>query len=64
MEARLPTIKNVVTLQTMMRALGKDVPLDLKRKLEVSLDTVSHTAHFIEEILPINQCSEQTSFQR
>lgn len=33
-EARLPAIKNVVTLQTMMRALGKNVPLDLKRKLE------------------------------
>nr|XP_046238198.1 FAST kinase domain-containing protein 2, mitochondrial isoform X2 [Scatophagus argus]XP_046238199.1 FAST kinase domain-containing protein 2, mitochondrial isoform X2 [Scatophagus argus] len=33
-EARLPTIKNVVALQTMMRVLGKDVPLYLKRKLE------------------------------
>lgn len=36
-EARLPSIKKVVSLQTMMRALGKDIPLDLKRKLEVSL---------------------------
>lgn len=33
-EARLPTIKSVVALQTMMRLLGKDAPLDLKRKLE------------------------------
>ncbi|XP_076580324.1 FAST kinase domain-containing protein 2, mitochondrial isoform X2 [Chaetodon auriga] len=33
-EARLPTIKGVVALQTMMRLLGKDAPLDLKRKLE------------------------------
>lgn len=33
-EARLPTIKSVVALQTMMRLLGKDVPLDLKSKLE------------------------------
>lgn len=39
-EARLPNIKNVVSLQTMMRALGKDIPLDLKRKLEVSLCVV------------------------
>lgn len=33
-EARLPGIKNVMTLQIMMRLLGKDAPLDLKRKLE------------------------------
>ncbi|XP_034720650.1 FAST kinase domain-containing protein 2, mitochondrial [Etheostoma cragini] len=33
-EARLPRIKNVMALQTMMRLLGKDAPLDLKRKLE------------------------------
>ncbi|XP_044043972.1 FAST kinase domain-containing protein 2, mitochondrial [Siniperca chuatsi] len=33
-EARLPGIKNVMALQTMMRLLGKDAPLDLKRKLE------------------------------
>uniref|UniRef100_A0A3Q4ATM3 RAP domain-containing protein n=1 Tax=Mola mola TaxID=94237 RepID=A0A3Q4ATM3_MOLML len=33
-EARLPKIKNVLALQTMMRLLGKDAPLDLKRKLE------------------------------
>ncbi|TNN51474.1 FAST kinase domain-containing protein 2, mitochondrial [Liparis tanakae] len=33
-EARLPGIKNVIALQTMMRLLGKDVPLDLKRKIE------------------------------
>ncbi|XP_054864416.1 FAST kinase domain-containing protein 2, mitochondrial isoform X2 [Amphiprion ocellaris] len=33
-EARLPGIKNVMTLQTMMRLLGKDAPQDLKRTLE------------------------------
>ncbi|XP_031148119.1 FAST kinase domain-containing protein 2, mitochondrial [Sander lucioperca] len=33
-EARLPRIKNVMALQTMMRLLGKDAPLDLKLKLE------------------------------
>ncbi|XP_019963519.1 FAST kinase domain-containing protein 2, mitochondrial [Paralichthys olivaceus] len=33
-EARLPRIKNVMALQTMMRMLGKDAPLYLKRKLE------------------------------
>lgn len=36
-EARLPKIKNVMALQTMMRVLGKDAPLGLKRKLEVGL---------------------------
>ncbi|XP_071320185.1 FAST kinase domain-containing protein 2, mitochondrial isoform X2 [Trachinotus anak] len=33
-EARLPRIKKVMALQTMMRMLGRDAPLDLKRKLE------------------------------
>uniref|UniRef100_A0A3Q1F5R2 FAST kinase domains 2 n=1 Tax=Acanthochromis polyacanthus TaxID=80966 RepID=A0A3Q1F5R2_9TELE len=33
-DARLPGIKNVMTLQTMMRLLGKDAPQYLKRKLE------------------------------
>ncbi|XP_029030408.1 FAST kinase domain-containing protein 2, mitochondrial [Betta splendens] len=33
-EARLPGIQSVLALQTMMRLLGKDVPLDLKKKLE------------------------------
>ncbi|XP_049919715.1 FAST kinase domain-containing protein 2, mitochondrial isoform X2 [Epinephelus moara] len=33
-EARLPRIKNVKALQTMMRIMGKNVPLDLKQKLE------------------------------
>ncbi|XP_068446418.1 FAST kinase domain-containing protein 2, mitochondrial isoform X2 [Clinocottus analis] len=33
-EARLPGIKNVIALQTLMRLLGKDAPLALKRKLE------------------------------
>ncbi|XP_036947681.1 FAST kinase domain-containing protein 2, mitochondrial [Acanthopagrus latus] len=33
-ESRLPEIKNVVLLQTMMRVVGKDAPLNLKRKLE------------------------------
>lgn len=33
-EDRLPRIKNVMALQTMMRLVGKDAPLDLKRKLE------------------------------
>lgn len=34
-EEHLPRIKNVVALQTVMRLLGKDMSLDLKRKLEV-----------------------------
>lgn len=34
-ETRLPEIKNVMALQTMMRLLGKDIPQDLKRKLEI-----------------------------
>ncbi|KAM9829413.1 FAST kinase domain-containing protein 2, mitochondrial [Syngnathus typhle] len=33
-EALLPRIKNIVALQTVMRLLGKEMPLDLKRKLE------------------------------
>ncbi|XP_051914712.1 FAST kinase domain-containing protein 2, mitochondrial [Hippocampus zosterae] len=33
-EEHLPRIKNVVALQTVMRLLGKDMSLDLKRKLE------------------------------
>ncbi|TKS66337.1 FAST kinase domain-containing protein 2, mitochondrial [Collichthys lucidus] len=33
-EARLPKIKNVMSLQTMMYLLGENAPLDLKRKLE------------------------------
>ncbi|XP_023249136.1 FAST kinase domain-containing protein 2, mitochondrial [Seriola lalandi dorsalis] len=33
-EASLPGIKKVISLQTMMRMLGKDAPLNLKRKLE------------------------------
>ncbi|KAM9334111.1 FAST kinase domain-containing protein 2, mitochondrial [Symphorus nematophorus] len=33
-EARLPGIKNVMALQTMMRVLGKDAPRGLKKKLE------------------------------
>nr|XP_020509587.1 FAST kinase domain-containing protein 2, mitochondrial [Labrus bergylta] len=33
-EAQLPTIQSVMSLQTMMRVLGKDTPLHLKRKLE------------------------------
>lgn len=37
METRLPWIKNIVLLQTMMRIVGKDAPLKLKRKLEVGL---------------------------
>lgn len=32
---RLPEIKSVLALQTMMRMLGKDIPFALKRKLEV-----------------------------
>lgn len=39
-EARLPGIKNVMALQTMMRLLGKDAPKDLKWKLEVSFDLI------------------------
>ncbi|KAM3857151.1 FAST kinase domain-containing protein 2, mitochondrial [Diretmus argenteus] len=33
-DSRLPSIKNVMALQTMMRLLGKDASRDLKRKLE------------------------------
>lgn len=33
-EARLPRINNVIHFQTMMRLVGKDAPLELKRKLE------------------------------
>ncbi|KAG7240999.1 hypothetical protein INR49_026029 [Caranx melampygus] len=33
-EDRLPGIKRVMSLQTMMRMLGKDAPLSLKQKLE------------------------------
>ncbi|KAE8278458.1 FAST kinase domain-containing protein 2, mitochondrial Precursor [Larimichthys crocea] len=33
-EARLPKIKNVMSLQTMMYMLGENAPLNLKRKLE------------------------------
>lgn len=33
-EAHLPEIKSVITLQTMMRILGKDAPKELKWKLE------------------------------
>ncbi|CAG06685.1 unnamed protein product [Tetraodon nigroviridis] len=33
-EMRLPAIKSVLALQTMMRVLGKDIPFELKRKLE------------------------------
>ncbi|XP_041117601.1 FAST kinase domain-containing protein 2, mitochondrial-like [Polyodon spathula] len=33
-ETRIPKIKNVVALQTMMRCIGKDAPVSLKRKLE------------------------------
>ncbi|XP_071380676.1 FAST kinase domain-containing protein 2, mitochondrial [Centroberyx affinis] len=33
-DARLPSIKNVMALQTMMRLVGKDAPLVLKKKLE------------------------------
>lgn len=36
-EARLAGIENVMALQVMMRLVGKDAPLDLKRKLEVGL---------------------------
>lgn len=35
-EMRLPEIKSVLALQTMMRMLGKDIPFKLKRKLEVN----------------------------
>lgn len=34
-EDRLPGIKNVKALQSMMRLVGKNAPLELKRKLEV-----------------------------
>lgn len=34
-EMRLPEIKSVLALHTMMRMLGKDIPFALKHKLEV-----------------------------
>lgn len=43
-EDRLPGIKNVMALQTMMRLLGKDAPKDLKWKLEKK--ALSMTDHF------------------
>nr|XP_004552728.1 FAST kinase domain-containing protein 2, mitochondrial [Maylandia zebra] len=43
-EARLPGIKNVMALQTMMRLLGNDAPKDLKWKLEKK--ALSMTDHF------------------
>ncbi|XP_067892080.1 FAST kinase domain-containing protein 2, mitochondrial [Heterodontus francisci] len=33
-ELRIPEIKSVMSLQTMMRCIGKDAPLTLKKKLE------------------------------
>ncbi|XP_015214870.2 FAST kinase domain-containing protein 2, mitochondrial [Lepisosteus oculatus] len=33
-EIRIPKIKNVAALQTMMRCIGRDAPVSLKRKLE------------------------------
>lgn len=36
-EVRLPEIKNVLALQTMMRLLGRDAPKKLKEKLEARL---------------------------
>ncbi|XP_039613789.1 FAST kinase domain-containing protein 2, mitochondrial [Polypterus senegalus] len=33
-ESRTPQIKSVIALQTLMRCIGKDAPLSLKRKLE------------------------------
>ncbi|XP_053170545.1 FAST kinase domain-containing protein 2, mitochondrial [Scomber japonicus] len=49
-EARLPSFKKVMTLQIMMRMLGKDAPFHLKRKLEAK--ALSMTDKFS---LPNNQ---------
>uniref|UniRef100_A0A8C6SJ35 Uncharacterized protein n=1 Tax=Neogobius melanostomus TaxID=47308 RepID=A0A8C6SJ35_9GOBI len=40
-EARLPRIKNVLHLQTTMRLVGKDAPLELKYKLEAKAMSLS-----------------------
>ncbi|XP_010769490.1 FAST kinase domain-containing protein 2-like [Notothenia coriiceps] len=40
-EARLPNIKNVMALQNTMRMLGKDTPIDLKRKFEAKALSMS-----------------------
>lgn len=53
MEARLPGIKNVMALQTMMRLLGNDAPKDLKWKLEVSFDLIWHSVSLFLNILHI-----------
>lgn len=42
-EVRLPEIKNIVPLQSMMRLVGKDAPLHLKRKLEVCVFALPFT---------------------
>lgn len=34
-EALLPSIQNVMSLQTLMRHMGRDTPVDIKKKLEV-----------------------------
>lgn len=52
-EDRLPGIKNVMALQTMMRLLGKDAPKDLKWKLEVSFDLIWHSVSLFLNILHI-----------
>lgn len=52
-EARLPKIKNVMSLQTMMYMLGENAPLNLKRKLEVGLCHL----HIIQRVAIANSCA-------
>lgn len=52
--ARLPTIKNIVTLQTMMRLLGEDVPLNHKRKLEAKALSMADEFSLINSVYMIS----------
>lgn len=52
--ARLPSIKNIVTLQTMMRLLGEDVPLNLKRKLEAKALSMADEFSLINSVYMIS----------
>ncbi|XP_029305286.1 FAST kinase domain-containing protein 2, mitochondrial [Cottoperca gobio] len=45
-EARLPGIKNLMTLQTTMRLLGKDAPMDLKQKCEAKALSMKYQFRF------------------
>ncbi|XP_072304719.1 FAST kinase domain-containing protein 2, mitochondrial [Eucyclogobius newberryi] len=63
-EERLPRINNVVHLQTMMRLVGKDIPLKLKHKLEakaLSLSdqfTLPNTQHMVSTMATLGFTSK------